>query len=370
MSRRRSEGGLDEAVNMDVMMDNMTDVVGTLLMVLIVVQLKVNSTINDIQSKLPEVTQQQVEAVQKELELQKKEFATATRKLAQPKATNIKPLINKRQDDVKHYETALAQTNVNLIDLAKLEKDLAEKRMQIEAEKTSISKLIDEREKLKGLLDDAKTVEIPPAKIVRMPAAREIPEGAELTRVLCAGNKLYLVDTALFRKMTLTAFNRTKQTLVQTKGPITPDNKDNNTYDHEKTVAFFNKRDLGNNEYELKFPLVKTSDRIRTEIRPKPSAGETPQQFAAPNSEFSRALRLLKRKPTGVVWFLVHPDSMETYLRAREQTDAAEVPAGWEMYGANFLTEVFHEFKVNQLEKPPPPNPDAINIPAPKKTID
>src|SRR5688500_7038172 len=41
MSKRKMEGGIEDAINMDVMMDNMTDVVGTLLLVLIIVQLKV-----------------------------------------------------------------------------------------------------------------------------------------------------------------------------------------------------------------------------------------------------------------------------------------------------------------------------------------
>src|SRR5262245_19692799 len=59
MSKRKLEGGLEDAINMDVMMDNMTDVVGTLLLVLIIVQLKVNSTIDDIQSNLPRVNQEQ-----------------------------------------------------------------------------------------------------------------------------------------------------------------------------------------------------------------------------------------------------------------------------------------------------------------------
>jgi hypothetical protein len=81
-------------------------------------------------------------------------------------------------------------------------------------------------------------------------------------------------------------------------------------------------------------------------------------------------VRSVKRNPKGVVWFLVHPDSFETYLAARELCDQVGVPAGWEMWGAPFFIEYLTDFQVNRLEDPPPPNPDALVIPAPKKTID
>ena len=66
-----------------------------------------------------------------------------------------------------------------------------------------MAKLIDEREKLRGLLDKTPVPVIPPAKIVRMPAARPIPEGAEMVRVLCANGRLYLVDMAAMKMMAL-----------------------------------------------------------------------------------------------------------------------------------------------------------------------
>ncbi|MDX1944660.1 MAG: hypothetical protein SFU86_04570 [Pirellulaceae bacterium] len=371
MSKRSPDGGLDDAVNMDVMMDNMTDVVGTLLMVLIIVQLKVNNTINDIQSKLPEVTQQQVEAVQQNAAEQKKQVELAKAELAKkpPVDKQIVAQIQTQQDNIKHYETTLSKSTVNLLDIEKLEKQLEEKRKQVQVEKMAMAKLIDEREMLKGLLDQKPVTEEPPAKVVRMPAAREIPAEAQLVRILCANGRVYLIDTALMKKIALYQFNKSRQALVHTAGPITG-GKDTSIYDHEKTAALLNKRKLGNVSFDLNFPVVRTSDRLRMEIKPKPSAGETIPELAANNSQFSNFLRVLKRNPKGVAWFLVHKDSFETYLAAREVCDGIGVPAGWEMTGNPFLTEVIYDFKVNQLEKPPPPNPNAVVIPAPKKTID
>ena len=97
------------------------------------------------------------------------------------------------------------------------------------------------------------------------------------------------------------------------------------------------------------------------------------RSFNSNDSRFVRFLRLVKREPKTVVWFLVHPDSFETYLQARETCDQVEVSAGWELSGSPWLAENLYEFETNVIEPPPPappPAPGAISIPAPKKTID
>ena len=97
MSKRRLEGDLDDAVNMDVMMDNMTDVVGTLLMVLIIVQLKVNNTIDDIQSNLPKVTVAQVAEVKQRVAVLKQAVAAYVPNRA-PEATKPAAEIEAQQE--------------------------------------------------------------------------------------------------------------------------------------------------------------------------------------------------------------------------------------------------------------------------------
>ena len=260
MSKRRLEGGLDEAINMDVMMDNMTDVVGTLLMVLIIVQLKVNISINNIQSNLPKVTQEQAEEMRE-------------------RAADIEKSAAVAQEDLKRrHETTQEPNSVQILAVDELKAKLDERQKQIAAAKDEMTKLIDERERLKGLLDTTPVLEIPPAKIVRMPAAREIPEGAELVRVLVANGRVYYADMAFLKKQTLDAFYRGRNSLILTRGPASPD-KDTNIYDHEKTAAFLTKRELGNREFKLEFPVIKTQNRIHMRIKPEPDAGESPEEF-------------------------------------------------------------------------------------------
>lgn len=354
MSKRRLEGGLDEAINMDVMMDNMTDVVGTLLMVLIIVQLKVNVSIDNIQSNLPKVTQEQAAE-------------------AKQQAAAIEESVHVAQEELKRkFETTPQQNDVNLLALDELKAKLDERQKQIEAAKLELTTLLDEREKLKGLLENTPIPMPPPAKIVRMPAAREIPEGAELLRVLCCNGRIYNANTAYWKQEALEAFYKSRNSLILTRGPFSPD-KDTNIYDHEKTANLLTKRGIGNREFRLEFPVVKTQNRIHMQIKPEPEGGESPEEFNSSKSKFIRSLRLAKRDPRAVIWFLVFNDSFETYLQARDLCDQVGVPAGWELNGSPWLAENLNEFETNVITPPPPPAPPvpgAISIPAPKKTID
>lgn len=374
MSKRKLEGGLEDAINMDVMMDNMTDVVGTLLLVLIIVQLKVNSTIDGIQSNLPQVTQEQVaELKEKAIEV-KADAAQAQVQIKQQKSEEAKVAwdIQSRQATLKNHETTLAENKVTLLALDQLKQQLEQKKNEVELAKAEVSKLISERDNLRGLLDDTARAQIPPAKIVRMPSAREIPEGAELIRLLCASGKVYIVDTAFMKRKALEAVVKARNQLIRVPGPI-KDGKDTSIYDHEKTAALLTKRELGNKLFKLEFPVIKTQDRIHMQIKPQPEAGETPEQFADSKSELARLLRVVKRNPKAVIWFLVCSDSFEAYLRAREECDEAGVPAGWELSGAPWLAENLYEFQTNVIAPPPPappPVPGAVSIPAPKKTLD
>lgn len=374
MSKRRSESGLDDAVNMDVMMDNMTDVVGTLLMVLIIIQLKVNNTIDNIQSNLPKVTAAQVVQVQRQTAGLKQDLAAAEAELRNraPDAATMAAEIQGGEERLRQQEATLEKDRAQLVEADQLRQQLEQRKKEVGLVKQELTKLIDEREKLRGLLDNTPIPVIPPAKIVRMPAAREIPEGAEMIRVLCATGRVYLVDTAFMKRMALEAFAKGRNSLIRIRGPLTP-GKDTNIYDHEKTAALLNKRELGNREFQLEFPVIKTQNRIQMRIKPRPDAGETPEEFAESRSQFDRFLRVVKRNPQAVVWFLVYPDSFEAYLRAREVCDQANVPAGWELSGAPWLAENLSEFETNVIEPPPPaapPAPGTIIIPAPKKTLD
>lgn len=370
MRRKSADGGLDEAVNMDVMMDNMTDVVGTLLMVLIIVQLQVNNAVDTIQSNLPEVSKEQVAAKKAELETLKareEEVANIPEDDAKASEKMVEEVARKRAD-LRRFETADEQDAAMLMAVDKVRAELEAKRKQVEQEKAAVAALVGERDRLAGLLDQTKPMAGPSDKVVRIPEAREIPKGAVLSDVICHGDRLYVADFEPFEKKAFAAIGSKRQVLLRemTKDP---QGREVPVFDHEKTSEFLNSISLGNPLFSLKFPVIKTQTALRVELHPTEKAGDEPLKAGSP---YRRLLSEVK-KSGGVVWFRVMPDGFETYIAARELCDKQGVPAGWEMTWSPFFVKNLPDVRVNQLEKPPAPPPkpaDGIVIPSPKRTLD
>jgi len=370
MKRKSCEGGLDDAVNMDVMMDNMTDVVGTLLMVLVIVQLQVNNAVDTIQSNLPEVTQEELAAKKSRLdELEAEaERVEAVSEISEEEARRMEADVARKRADLRRFETTAVQDSATLMAVEKVRAELEAKKREVDKEKAAMAALIAERDRLAGLLDGTKPVEAPADKVVRIPEAREIPKGATMVDVVCHGERVYVADLDAFEKKALAAVFAKRQKLLR-EVTTDPKGREIPVFDHLKTTELLGELDLGNQLFTLKFPVIKTATSLRLEAHPTEKAGEDP--FKA-GSAYRRLLSALK-KAGGVVWFKVMPDALETYLAAREICDKQGVPAGWEMTGTPFFVTTLPDLRVNQLEQPPPPGPppaDGIVIPAPKRTLD
>lgn len=369
---------MEDSVNMDVMMDNMTNVVGTLLLILIMVQLNVNNTVGVIEDSIAQVTPKQVDDLKKEVagtEKQVESMQADWNKRASDK-DKIAAELKAKTDDLKRHETTLHQRGVKLLDVTQLEKDLAQNRKIAEEKKKEMSALLAERDNLKALLDQTPVPAPPPPKVVNVPAGRPIPPGVTQIRVLVVNQRLYFLTEGAFREQAVREFERNKSTLFKTITP-SPSGKVTVTYDHQKTAALLNARKLGDANFEVKFPVDGAADRVRMEVQPKPEGGESAEQIDAPNSFFRSAVAKLRTQPKVIVWFLVYRDSIEAYLTARDMCNRFGVPAGWEFYGAPYYVEYLGAFQVNILRPPspaPPPSDAAksspVAIPAPKRTLD
>lgn len=369
MRKRRSKSGLDDAVNMDVMMDNMTDVVGTLLFVLIIVQLKLNNTIDQIQSSLPKVTQEQLEGKRKmaaeELALYNiVETDWRKKEESQPVSPEV---IQQKQAALELSGQKLKSLNVNLTDLEKLKQQAEDKKKALETESNEMAKLREERNRLKDQLGKMPIPKAEAAKVVRFPSGREVPENAQLVPVWIVNGRLYLPNNEEITNLVVQTIKPVKNSLILTKG----DNHrgvDNNIYDHQKTADYLNQRKLSNQSFNFTFPIMATLDRIHVEVHPKPNGGESPAQFLSMNSAYQNLLKGLKSKPKSVVWFIVYPNSVETYYRARDACDAAGIPCGWDFHEAPALPVDILAFSVNRLAAPPTTPP--AHLPHPKRTLD
>lgn len=155
---------------MDSMMDNMTNVVGTLLLVLIIVQMGVKSTADQVEEELASVTPQQVQQAKQQLAQTKAtaEKSGANQKVAAQKAKS-------KQDDLRAFETTLEQKGINIRDFEELQKDLLAKRGIETTQKQVVSGLLGERDNLRAALDKTPIPKGPPPLDVRVPIAKPPP---------------------------------------------------------------------------------------------------------------------------------------------------------------------------------------------------
>ena len=368
---------------MDSMMDNMTNVVGTLLLVLIIVQMGVKNNADTVEEELAKVTPQQVAAAKQQLAKAKTE--------AQKTGANQETIAEKaksKQDDLRAFQTTLEQKGIKVRDLETLQKELLTKRTAETTEKQQATALLTERDTLRATLDKTPMPKGPPPIDVRVPVAKAVPPGAFMYRILCMSNKVYMISDFGWRTRVWGELEKEKNSLRHDKPH--PDGK-TFLFDHLNTVNWLNGKKFTDEYVELRFPLNtnSTTDRVYMQITPRPDGGETPDEVDQSESNFRKTLVKLRANPKAVCWFWIHPTGVAAYHAAREQCSRYGIPAGWEFYGGTGYGENLPQFVVNRFKalpppppppppgtKPPPPpppkpaGPGVINIAAPKKTLD
>ncbi|MDA7659873.1 hypothetical protein OAL12_00025 [Akkermansiaceae bacterium] len=190
MARRR-KSNLEEGVNLDSLMDALTNVVAVLILVLILVQADVSKKVVDFLEGLEPATSEQVEASKKEVEILVKREAELDQLLQKDAPTQVEIEVEKRQlalleKDVKERKDLL----VELEGLKKAAKEAQEER-DVEAQKTE--KIQDRIAELEGLLDETPVLKIEPT-IVGIPASRPIPNNASIYRAIVIHNRIHFID--------------------------------------------------------------------------------------------------------------------------------------------------------------------------------
>ena len=298
---RRNQTNLDESVNMDSMMDNMTNVVGTLLLVLIVVQLKIGMTANQIEESLANVKPEDIAAAKAqvaktEADLKKHDVDEDT----------VDDMLKGKAADLRQFQASLEKQGIKFDDVAKLKSEVAEKRKAEEKVKKEMTALQLERDKLKAQLDNTPVVVGPPPVDIRVPVAKPIPPGAEFFNASVLSNKVYMITDAVIRKRVMDEFEKSKFNLVFTNrteanGQVTT------VYNHKETRDLLMAAQISDEFMEPIFPLNEMADRIAMQIRPKAGGGETADQLDDNDSKFRSFLVKLRARPKAVMWFKVHP---------------------------------------------------------------
>lgn len=372
------------------LMDTLTNVVGVLVIVLVLVGLGLARAVNKVLSDLPNVEQKDLEQLKKKLAETK--LPIDPKKIDED-AARLKQNAAKLAEQLKVMDVEPDNQKVNITDIEKLREQIEARKKERDAKKTGVEKMLAELDQLKKSLDTTPVVQPLPATVVRVPNPRPMPEKAEVQRFLVVNNRVLFLNDHGFETLLDQEIEHNEARLIKSKqiikGPdgrpvMIKDNKGRTIqqkkiiYDQSKLIAHFSRGRVGNREIKLELLPAPNSPRIPMRLTPTPEGGETIGQIKNPGSTFQRLIRKFKTEPNSVVWFHIYKDSLPAYLIARELADQTGVPAGWDLYPNPFYQKTLEQYEVDFIPAkpgpaPPPPPPGtapAVQIAPPKQTLD
>jgi hypothetical protein len=216
MSKRKHE---EQELPFVALMDTMTNVVGVLIIVLVMVGLSVSNVVKTVLSDLPPVTKEELAEI--------RENAKALPKLPTPEQleeqkkkaeTDLKKIL----EELKTVDISDLESKMKAMDLDEYKKQLELRKKEREAQKTATDKLQTEIERLKALLDQTPVYQPPPPKYVRLPNPRPYPEKPNETRVLVAKQGVLTFNQPQFLKPILDGMEKVKSQLEYQRVEYTP----------------------------------------------------------------------------------------------------------------------------------------------------
>lgn len=165
------------------LMDTMTNVVGVLIIVLVMVGITLAASVKKILSDLPPVTVEAYEALKKIMAANSPK--EDPKKLDEEKK-KIEQVLAKVIENLKTLDLSRESQQIKFIDLDAMKKQLADTKKERDTKKAANDALLSQVEKAKLLLDQTPTFVPPPATVIRLPNPRPYPEKPNETRVLVA----------------------------------------------------------------------------------------------------------------------------------------------------------------------------------------
>ncbi len=379
----RKEKSHDEELPFVALMDTMTNVVGVLIIVLVMIGISLANSVKKILSELPPVTVEQLqEALKKVVEVTPKEDP----KKIEEEKKKIEEEMKKNDQELKTLDTAAEVQKIKLIDTDSLTKQIEDAKKARDMKKAELEKKLAEIDKLKALLDTTPVYQPPPATVVKLPNPRPVPEGAVMQRFLVANGRITYLNDEEMMKFVVAEIEKHSKELINSEvevkdqfgNPVmeTVRNKKvpkmKTIYDQKKIHDYFEKYKVPSRELKVELALAPNSPRMPLKLTVLPGAGEDEKQIQDPGSIFQRACRKFKSDGNAVMWFYVFKDSLATYLAARDVADKFQVPCGWEIYGNDYYQRTVQPYEVDYKPLPPkPPGPQPlVKIAAPKPGLD
>ncbi len=197
------------------LMDTMTNVVGVLIIVLVLVGISVASAVKKILSDLPPVTKEQLEELQK-IMAEKKEIPDV--KDLQQKIAALEENVRKGTEDLNTLDKSAA--GMNLANIPDLEKQMADKKAERDKKRTETQTMLAELDKLKATLDQTPVVAPAPGTVVRLPNPKPYPETPNETKIIVAKEGvLFLNDKEFLAPITDKLEQRRSQLVYKDPDP-------------------------------------------------------------------------------------------------------------------------------------------------------
>ena len=366
------------------LMDTMTNVVGVLIIVLVMIGIGLARSVNKVLSELPPVTVDEHIKLVKEVSESKPK---ADPQKVDEEVAKLQKDLKKAIEDLKTMEVSKEKQKIKIVDIDDLQKQLAERKKERDAKKAAVDKLLADLDKLKAQLDTTPIYQPPPATVVKLPNPRPMPDKAEVQHFLVAGSRIIYLNDEQFTDLVEAELKRAEPTIALSRETVKgPDGKpvmvkDKSgrsspqrkiVFDPKKLADYFARVHLGNRDIKVEVIPAPNSPRIPMKLTPLPTGGETIDQAKNLVSGFQTLLKKFKMNPKAVVWFHVYKDSIPTYLAAREFADQIGVPVGWDIYGTPaFVRNMPAEYSVPYTAPPAAAVvPGAVTIAPPKTTLD
>ncbi len=323
MAKRKSSDG--EGLNLDSLMDALTNVVAVLILVLLLVNADATNTIikyfTDLEPATPEEVQQSQAKVDKLIE--QKEQVQQIFQQEPPKPEEIETA--KQRIRVLEMELKIQQKDIKT--MSDLQKELVVAESNRDKEKEIVVAMQEEIAKIKSQLDTTE-IEEPKDNVlqdIQIPEMKGIPENATVYTIDIAGKKIASFNVKPIIEEIEKAWKDNKKDLFLEK--IKPDKKYIDVYDQLKSKAFLDSflPKVKNNPFGLNLGTNMPTwvDWVGITISPNPNGGMVVEDLEKTQNILLDALRKISADRNAVLFFQVAEDSNSflTYSKTREYVE-------------------------------------------------
>ena len=353
----RNKNSDDEGMNLDSLMDALTNVVAVLILVLVLVQVDVSQKVSEFLDNLKPATAEDI--AQNEALLKRSENDKAKLLKMLEDAAPRPEEIQREQTDLAILEKDAKLREDLLIALDELKKMEVKSRAARNVEQKKTETQQRRIAELEAQLDQTPMPVPPPATVVSIPNSRSIPKNAQIYYAIVHKDRVHFIDPFTPTDKYIQAAKKNRKDWVLKR--VKQKGRDKYIHDQRKIVAYFKENPLTNQRgQKILVPGHPYGTALYVDIKPDLAAGGTTiDQLSQKRSQFENIMRKLSSNRRAVVMFRVHPNGFDTYLAARKVAERQRVAAGWEINGWGQYRFYIRDIEVNALKTRPPADPNA-----------